>query len=72
VYTGNPIACSASLATLSIFEKENVLEKNLKKSRHIAKSLERFRELDRVENIRGVGMIFAFDIKGYSLERELD
>ena len=28
-YTGNPLACSAALGTLSIFESDNVLKKNL-------------------------------------------
>ena len=29
-YTGNPLACAAALATLDIFEQDNVIEANLK------------------------------------------
>jgi adenosylmethionine-8-amino-7-oxononanoate aminotransferase len=64
-YTGNPIACAAALATLEIFESENILEENRKKSKYIFKKLERFKELKMVENIRGLGMVFAFNIKGF-------
>ena len=31
-YTGNPLACSAALATLDIFESKDILEENRKKS----------------------------------------
>jgi adenosylmethionine-8-amino-7-oxononanoate aminotransferase len=67
-YTGNPLACTAALATLEIFEKENIIEKNRDKSRYMSSKLERFKELDRVENIRVQGMVMAFDIKGYKPE----
>ncbi len=70
-YTGNPIACAAALATLEIFESENILEENRKKSEYIFKKLERFKELKMVENIRGLGMVFAFDIKGFKSQERV-
>jgi adenosylmethionine-8-amino-7-oxononanoate aminotransferase len=62
-YTGNPLACRAALATLDIFEKENILEKN----KILAKKLEDVfawaKEDQRIFHFRQTGMILAFDIK---------
>ena len=67
-YTGNPIACSAAIATLKLFEKNNTIKKNKKKAKYIKKSLKKFKKLNNIENIRQTGMIAAFDIKGYKPE----
>jgi adenosylmethionine-8-amino-7-oxononanoate aminotransferase len=61
-YTGNPIACSASLATLEIFREESIIEKNRAKSGYISKRLDRFKNLKNVKSIRSAGMVFAFDL----------
>jgi adenosylmethionine-8-amino-7-oxononanoate aminotransferase len=65
-YTGNPLTCSVANATLDLFERDNVIEENKKKSDYIAKKLERFQTLANVENIRQTGMVAALDIKGFS------
>jgi len=67
-YTGNPLACSASLATLEIFKNDNIIEKNRLLSKYIKMHLDRFYSLNIVENIRQTGMVAAFDIKGYKLK----
>ena len=67
-YTGNPLACKAALATLDIFQNENILQKNNETSKYMAQKLEQFKKLDNVENIRQTGMVAAFDIKGYRPE----
>ena len=64
-YTGNALACAAANATLDIFEKENIIEKNKELSEYISKKLQKFKNLKNVTNIRQTGMIGAFDIKGY-------
>ncbi len=64
-FTGNPLACSAALASLELFEKENILEKNKKTAAYIAKKLELLKNNPNVTNIRQTGMIAAFDIKNY-------
>ncbi|HHD72611.1 MAG TPA: adenosylmethionine--8-amino-7-oxononanoate transaminase, partial [Epsilonproteobacteria bacterium] len=51
-YTGNPLACSAALATLDIFEGEDILGSNRKKSAYIADSFGRFRSLPNVKEVR--------------------
>lgn len=60
-YTGNPLACSAALATLAIFESENIVDKNLEKSAYIAVQMQALTHLP-VNNLRTKGMIFAFDV----------
>lgn len=64
-YTGNALACAAANATLDIFEKDNVIEKNKKLAEYMAFKLEKFKQLDNVENIRQTGMICALELKGY-------
>ncbi|MFA6036618.1 MAG: adenosylmethionine--8-amino-7-oxononanoate transaminase [Legionellales bacterium] len=61
-YTGNPLAISAALATLDIFENENILEKNKLLSQHLALCLENLQEDSDVYNIRQLGLIAAFDM----------
>jgi len=67
-YTGNPLACSAALATLDIFENENIILKNQEKIAYMHKWLSKFKELDNINSIRQTGMVAAFDINGYKPE----
>ncbi len=59
-YTGNPLACSAALATLAIFEADDIIEKNRKKSAYIVDRMQVLTDLP-VQHLRHQGMIFAFD-----------
>ncbi|HSR73622.1 MAG TPA: adenosylmethionine--8-amino-7-oxononanoate transaminase [Sulfurovum sp.] len=65
-YTGNPLACAAALATLEIFEHNDILGENEKKSRYIKEKLEKFSLLPNVKEIRQQGMVTAIELKGYS------
>ena len=67
-YTGNPLACAAALACLSIFETESVLEKNLERSKDLASAFAWAKADSRIENWRQQGMILAFDIKAAALK----
>ena len=67
-FTGNPLSCSVANATLDIFERDDVINENKKLSAYIGKKLNMFKELKKVENIRQLGMVAAFDIKGYKPE----
>ena len=64
-YTGNPLACTAALATLEIFEKQNIIEKNKTKQAYIAEKLKLFEALDNVKEVRQQGMVAAIELKGY-------
>jgi len=70
-YTGNPLACSAALATLDIFESEDILGDNRKKSAYIAKKLERFKSLPNVKEVRQTGMVAAVELQGYRPEERI-
>lgn len=61
-YTGNPLACSAALATLAIFETDNVIEKNKEKAAYLNSKMQTLTHLP-IAHMRHQGMIWAFDIK---------
>lgn len=70
-YTGNPLACSAALATLELFEASDVLGDNRKKSAYILEKLEKFKKLPNVLEVRQTGMVAAIELKGYKPEERI-
>jgi adenosylmethionine-8-amino-7-oxononanoate aminotransferase len=70
-YTGNPLACSAALATLEIFEQNDVLGDNEKKRVYIKEKLEKFSDLANVKEIRQQGMVSAVELKGYEPQERI-
>lgn len=60
-YTGNPLACSAALATLAIFETDDVVRKNRDTSAQIVAKMQVLTDLP-IKHLRHQGMIFAFDV----------
>jgi adenosylmethionine---8-amino-7-oxononanoate aminotransferase len=63
-YTGNPLACRAALATLDIFEQDDVLAANIEPGNRIDAQLQPLMDHPRVRHYRRRGMIFAFDVNG--------
>jgi adenosylmethionine-8-amino-7-oxononanoate aminotransferase len=65
-YTGNPLACSAALATLAIFESDDILQKNHEKSAYTQAKMQDLANLPvqhiRTPGVQNTGMIFAFDV----------
>ena len=70
-YTGNPLACTAALATIELFEATDVLGDNQKKSAYILEKLQKFKSLENVQEVRQTGMIAAVELKGYSAEERI-
>jgi len=66
-YTGNPLACAAALASLELFETEQVLEKNIIRSQDLANAFAWAKSDSRIEHWRQQGMILAFDVKASKL-----
>ena len=62
-YSGHPAACAAGLATLDIFEKENLFEKAATLSEPFLDAVFALQDLDIVTDIRGYGLIAGFDVK---------
>jgi adenosylmethionine-8-amino-7-oxononanoate aminotransferase len=61
-YTGNPLACRAALATLSLFEEENVLQQNRVRADYITRAFHKIVQHENVQHFRQCGMIWAFDV----------
>ena len=61
-YTGNPLACSAALANLEIFEKEKTLENLQPKIARLNRGLQKFYDLDHVGEIRQLGFMVGIEL----------
>jgi adenosylmethionine-8-amino-7-oxononanoate aminotransferase len=62
-FTGNPLACTAAIASLDIFAKDNYLQKNQILAHEITLAFDWVKKDDRLEDLRQLGTILAFDIK---------
>lgn len=62
-FAGNPIACAVSLAVLEIYKNEKVVDKAYKLGVALKREMEKFEELDCVDNVRCLGMIGAVQLK---------
>ena len=60
-YTGNPLACRAALATLEIFEQDDVLAQNQVLAKRLSHGLAPLAIHSQVRHFRQQGMIWAFD-----------
>lgn len=61
-YTGNPLACRAALATLAIFEQDDVIETNRLRAAKITQALMPIAHHPNIKNFRQRGMMWAFDV----------
>jgi adenosylmethionine---8-amino-7-oxononanoate aminotransferase len=61
-YTGSALACRAALATLDIFESDNVIESNRAKATRFAALAQSLAAHPHVKNFRHLGMIWAFEV----------
>ncbi len=61
-YTGNPLACRAALATLEIFEQQDVLARNAVLASRLDAALAPLTHHPRVRHARRLGMIWAWDV----------
>jgi len=61
-YTGNPLACRAALATLDIFEQDDVIAANRQRAAAFSAQLAPLAAHPRVSHFRQRGMIWAFDV----------
>ncbi|MCR4304412.1 MAG: adenosylmethionine--8-amino-7-oxononanoate transaminase [Gallionella sp.] len=61
-YSGNPLACRAALATLDIFQQDDVLAANRAKAAYMNRISRPLREHPAVRNWRNIGMIWGFEV----------
>ena len=69
-YTGNPLACAAGLASMSIFENQPVLANNRKLAQRMAESVAELEHHPQVAEIRQTGMILAIEMVKNRATRE--
>jgi len=69
-YTGNPLACAAALATLDLFQKNNVIKNNQTLIKRIEHNGARFIGHKHIGDIRQTGMIFAIEMVVDSATKE--
>jgi len=62
-FGGNPLACSAAVATFGVIESDNLLEAGRRMSEHIFGRLEEFvHEYESARATRGVGMMIGLEL----------
>ena len=62
-YAGSPLACSAALAVLKVFEKENLLERSQKLGEYLRKRLRTMAgKHTAIANVRGLGAMMAIEL----------
>ncbi|HET8819285.1 MAG TPA: adenosylmethionine--8-amino-7-oxononanoate transaminase [Xanthomonadaceae bacterium] len=61
-YTGNPLACAAALASLGIFESDDVLARNRARAARMATLAQPLAGHPHVADVRQCGMVVAFEL----------
>ncbi|OGW77901.1 MAG: adenosylmethionine--8-amino-7-oxononanoate transaminase [Omnitrophica bacterium GWA2_52_8] len=61
-YTANPLACSAAIASLGLFEKNQVLKNLRLKIERLRRGLEKFYELPIVGDVRQAGTMVGIEL----------
>jgi adenosylmethionine-8-amino-7-oxononanoate aminotransferase len=69
-YTGNPLACSAALASLDILQTDRVIEHNRDLSRHLGLRAQALAAHPHVAEVRQHGMICAVELVKHKASRE--
>jgi adenosylmethionine-8-amino-7-oxononanoate aminotransferase len=61
-YSGNPLGCAAAIASLELYESDNVLAAIEDKAAFLAHKLDRMRTLDHVGDIRQLGLMVGIEL----------
>ena len=62
-WSGHPAACAAGLATMDIYESENLFARAAELSDYFLDQVFALQEFDVVTDIRGLGLLAGFDLK---------
>lgn len=63
-YSGHPCACAAGIATMDIYEAEGLLTRGADLADYFQERMMSLADLDLITDIRGMGLMSAFDITG--------
>ena len=62
-YSGNPIACAAALASLEVYEEENIEDKSIAMGAKLMARLEQWKEqFPAIGDVRGIGSMVAMEM----------
>jgi adenosylmethionine-8-amino-7-oxononanoate aminotransferase len=61
-YTGNPLGCAAALASIDLFDKDDVLADVARKADLLAQKLRALAQLDHVGDIRQLGLMVGIEL----------
>ncbi|ABI55717.1 adenosylmethionine--8-amino-7-oxononanoate transaminase [Alkalilimnicola ehrlichii MLHE-1] len=61
-YTGNPLACAAALATLELFERDDVIARNRELAREMGEAFAHLADHPHVGEVRQTGMVLAAEM----------
>ncbi|WP_103075192.1 adenosylmethionine--8-amino-7-oxononanoate transaminase [Solilutibacter silvestris] len=61
-YTGNPLGCAAALASLAIFDSDDVLERNRVTAARMGELANGIATLPHIADVRQCGMVVAFEL----------
>jgi len=61
-YSGNPLGCAAAIASIELFESENVLGAAERKAAFLAQKLDSVRELEHVGDVRQLGLMVGIEL----------
>jgi adenosylmethionine-8-amino-7-oxononanoate aminotransferase len=70
-YTGNPLACAAALASIELFEKNDLVRSVQRKSADLAGMLENLRPLKHIGDIRQKGFMVGIELTGFRPNRRI-
>ncbi len=68
-YTGNPLACAAALATLAIFQEEQVIARNKNLAAYLGQASARLHAHPHIAEVRQTGMILAMEMVSDKITR---
>jgi hypothetical protein len=61
-YTANPVGCAAALASLDLFEEEELVDRAARLAPRLAEGVRELAELPMVGDVRGIGMVAALEL----------
>jgi acetylornithine/N-succinyldiaminopimelate aminotransferase len=64
-FGGNPLACAAAIAFLTILQEENLVEKCQKKGKYFKTQLDKLKEKypQKIKEVRGLGLMIGVELK---------
>ncbi len=61
-YSGHPVACAAAIASLDIYEKENLYTRANDLAPYLEEKVHSLKDLEHITDTRNLGLVAAFDL----------